>query len=454
MPLSDELRRPLPPFRPVLPTKPEIGKVVERMRALWGEPGLGGGREETEHTVEAAARLLTRANGDLRGLTYRQIKAVAQLLWQPRPEWGGHGQFVQRWLDWADAEWRPATAAKRVWRQHLLRFDPESAATQEVAAWLRGKAALLPEAYREFSEDWQMFKVGEAPRTIASSVMSGDDFAEQVERLGIARGTVYSSSLMASILEAVGNNLLSGHIMEEPAQRLAALLGNPSGALRRIDASPILLRRARSRLADGLVYWAVRRGDEQAERQILDLLLSVLDDPRISPAAWDGVSRETILQVEAWLSRKTLEVFFRIIDHLNTDTPHQWPYRKRFWESFLPRISRAWLLCGKNARSIAELAGVRSGTIGGIGVLSDHCALMIQIGGVTVIEMNKNASALFYETGNPKTPRFYETDRPYDRSAMIHGSDTRLRHDGSETGRWQENFAQFIADRTGIRVGR
>jgi hypothetical protein len=456
MGLSDELRRALPPFRLVLPAKTGIVKAVERLRARWGEPGLHS-YDEDSHVVERAAGKLTAAKGDLSRLSHKEKKAVVQILWQPALEWGPHREFVRRWLAWAEADWRPAVAVKRIWRHHLLRFDAESPTTRDAAAYLFGKSAILPERYRSFSEKWRLFEPDAAAPFIATSLMQSDEFIADVETIGIARGTVQSSALTASILESVGKRLLDGASINEPTTRLTALFGNRPDAMRRIEAPPALLRRARGRLADGLVRWAVRRSDGEAQSEVMTVLDAIMGDPRLSPAAWDGVAPETIEQVEAWLSKKTLEVFFHIIDHLRSDAPHQWPYRKRFWERYLTprggksRISRAWLLCGRDARLIAERANVRYGTIAGTGIQADHCALMMQIGGMTVIEMNKNASALFFTPGNPDTPRFYETRRPYDRNALMHGCSERLGHHGSEGGRWQAKFAEYIEEYTGIR---
>lgn len=52
--------------------------------------------------------------------------------------------------------------------------------------------------------------------------------------------------------------------------------------------------------------------------------------------------------------------------------------RRAFWMSYLPHISRAWLIAGSNAVPLAEKEGFRFGMLEGT-VQADHCGLMLQI---------------------------------------------------------------------------
>lgn len=452
MALSDELKKPLPSFRPVLPAKPRIVRLAEESGRKWGEPGIVVLKDEDDNIINTVRRRLTANRGAMASLDRRQRKAIIQILWTLDPQWGEPVAFISRWLAWVDAEWRPALAVKRIWRHHLLRFDAESVTTPVLADWLCRRSEHLPQPYKAFSDRWQLFDTATAALVIADSLMTTNDFAMDVEALAIGRGTVRQSALMASILEVVGKRLLSGVNPPDPVRRVSVLIGDASGGLRQIEAPEPLRRRACGRLADGLVFWAIRRGDDLAEGRVLDLLLTLLGDPRLMPAAWDGVGEETVRQVEAWLSRKTLEVFFNIIDHLNTDAPHQWPHRKQFWERYLPYIKGAWLLCGPHAVPIADRMGVRYGRVTGPGVQGDHCALMLRIGGLTVVEMNKNAAAVFFDIGNVQAPIFYITDTPYSRARFGSHCNDRLSHNRSENMHWQSKFRDHIHDRTGIWI--
>ena len=435
MPFSDEVRGPLPAFRLTVHSRLQITSLADQLEAKWGAPGIGMGLRGEEHAVEVAAARLTTAGGRLAALDHKHRKAALMLLWQPREDWGA--RFVERWLAWAGAEWSRPAALKRIWRCYLLRFDEQAEATRLMAAWLVARSEGLPEAIRAFSAKWQLFETLSAAAKAAGSVLADRGFIADVEQIA-GRGAIQGSALMASILESAGKTLRIREPTVSPAERVAELLGDTDGAMGRIDAPPPLMRRARGALAYGLVSWAAASNCADAERETYELLVSMMDDPRLHRASWDGVDDQTIGRVEAWLSRKTLDTFFQIIDHLNTDQPHHWPARKAFWERYLPEVRRAWLLCGRTARPLAQKLGVQCGVLEGGS--SDHCSLMLQIGGIVVVETNHNASALFFGVGNQNSPKFYSTGF-YARPSLIASCDEKLTHQGS----WQWKFQRWIA---------
>jgi hypothetical protein len=139
---------------------------------------------------------------------------------------------------------------------------------------------------------------------------------------------------------------------------------------------------------------------------------------------------------------------FLVIGTLKTDHPDQVASRLAFWRGYLGHIRRAYLVCAARAKPIAERLKEPYGNLEG----SDpsHCGLLMEIVGpqgdrIVVLEINKNASALFWKPGS-QSPDFYSKGF-YHRPTFLHACDERLYH----TGKWQRNFAQFIESETGVR---
>jgi hypothetical protein len=205
---------------------------------------------------------------------------------------------------------------------------------------------------------------------------------------------------------------------------------------------------ARIEMVTGIVNWAKRSSAAASTDIALQIVLSLAGDPRISLSRWRGIREETRDDVEAWLTARTLENLFRVIDELKTDRPDMWKERRAFWRSYLPHIKRAYLLCAPMATAIAERLKERHGLLRS--TEQRHCGILMQIVGpqgdkLTVLEVNKNASALFWSQGSSNAPEFHGSE--YHRRLMLDGCDHRKPH----TVSWQEAFAQLIESETGIR---
>ena len=82
---------------------------------------------------------------------------------------------------------------------------------------------------------------------------------------------------------------------------------------------------------------------------------------------------------------------------------------------------------------------------------TEHCGVLLQLVGpegdrLTVVEINKNASALFWRGSSKFAPLFFEDH--YDGPAMRDSSDRKMRHTPNH---WQDQFADLIEAETGIR---
>lgn len=174
-------------------------------------------------------------------------------------------------------------------------------------------------------------------------------------------------------------------------------------------------------------------------------------DPRIQRANWATVDKSVVESLKKWMVEETLEDFFRLFDQ--TSNQYQWRYREAFWKAYLRRgyIREAWVVLGKNARSVVKTARDVSVEKYGklLGALSTQSALLMRIDDLIIAEWTENGSIRIWMDGQPGAPELYATE--YD-STILRSSDVAFEHRGSPNGLWQRQVAEYIEAYTGLRV--
>jgi hypothetical protein len=414
-------------FGGVAVERPPSGDILAMVDGILGASGEGLGR-----------------------LGSRELRAVPYLIWEANSRWTDDRAFIHAYLSRVDLKW--PSGLRRLWRHHVLNFDAGSAATVEMAAWFGRNRQRLQGMLRAFSESYGLFDAGTADR-LGAAAISGRLIAD-LEAVGLGASVVRSSALCVSALDAAGGLLASAPDQVDVAGRLRELLdGNPVNAIAEAVCSAAARPRALRSIVDGLVAWQKRcdPGDGAFDA-VLDFLLDLNGDPRFTPDRWHGrVSGDAVTAVEGWLSRRTIELFFQIIDRLNSDRADMWESRREFWLAYLPFITGAWLVAGPDAAAIAKQQEAGFATFaGGGGQAHDHCGLILRIGPVCVMEMNKNGAAIFWTAGSRKLPDLFA--RSYDRRAYrdMAGARNVLGHRGS----WQRIFSAHIHSMGGPLVRR
>jgi hypothetical protein len=452
MGLFAELSRPLPRIPvPILPkVKCALEVEADRVRARFG-----GVPREPAPARDVLARVEAMLGADGAGvaeLRRRELRIVPYIVWGRNVRWRADAGFMRLFLTRVNSTW--PNAPRRLWLHYALNFDAFCPATVEVAAWLHSRLDSLPEPIRAFSREFSLFDTERAPKLLAQSVFAGDPVVQTLFGLGVAADLLRPSALMASVLEAAGALLASAADVKDPTGRLLALLGGTArNSIAEANCAPKLQSRALRSLVDGLVAWQVRREVRSASPEpTVDFLLALNGDPRFKPTRWRGhVDDASIAAVQRWLSHKTIESFFRVIDALQTDRPDMWKDRRSFWLNYLPHISNAWLVAGKRAAPLAEREGTGFGRFSSnSSVQPDHCGLLLQIGSACVLEMNKTGRATFWDYNDPEMPRLYEaTYNRYRFSSRVDsGHATAISHNSY----WQAKFRDEIFTRTGIDI--
>ncbi len=451
MSLSDELARPLPKVpHPFLPKRGLLEAEANRLSARF--EGVAREVKPPRNWIAEVEAAIGEDGAGLERLGRRELKVMPYVIWGPDPKWRINQNFIRRFLILVAAIWPSAT--RRLWRHYVLNFDPKIAATQEVALWLQERVHQLPGPMRAFSETYAVLDVERAGQTLGAAALADERLIQDIEQLGLGINLVRSSALLLSIAEAAGRELAASARIYHPADKLTALMADrPRNAIAEAVGTDAAKGRALRSLVDGLVSWQEQQqGHDAAPERILEFVLSLNGDPKFARHRWEGhVADQSIACVERWLTRETIESFFRVMNTLKTDRPDMSKARRAFWMSYLPHISRAWLIAGSNAVPLAEKEGFRFGMLEGT-VQADHCGLMLQIQNMNVLEMNKNGSAIFWTSGTKGLKGLYE--KSYNRNMYLKRRDDKNVFVLIHSGNWQSRFQNRILQMTGIQPSR
>jgi hypothetical protein len=442
MTLSDELAMRRSPPRVAWPARSRLSEQVRELEALYG--GAAQIPSPPPDWVAAARTALDAGPAAVAALERGPLRAVPYVLWS-RADWVGDGNLMRAFLGRTDHVW--PTAPRYLWRHHLLNLAPATAASAWLGAWLGRQR--LPERLLDFSARYTLFEPERAIGTLTARALDPDILLEDLKAVGISREALAESTLLATLLRRIGQRLET-YAPADWLVRMRKLLGDPPAR------APAHQSADYASLLSGIIRR--QRRDDPADAYpdaVLAFVVALNDDPRFSRPRWDGVvAPELTAIVEGWLTRKAIEAFFSVIDAMRTDRPDMWRARKEFWLKYLPHIGRAWLIVGQDAH--ARVAGDRSLTYGtfakGRGARADHCALMLRVGSLNVLEMNKDGRVLFWGDQARDMPDMFERATPYVRQRFLDAVDgvgvVGIPHQGA----WQRRFAQHIAEKTGIVV--
>lgn len=457
--LLELLRERLPALSvPLLvPRDDLIEKEVELLTLKYGAAAMEKGPPpDTLAEIEAA---LTEGAGGVARLHSSRLKHVPHVLLHNKRVARGDGAVVDAYL--ARLGEAGSSAPRRLWTHYLLTLEDGDPATLRIASWLEGVINSLPERLQDFTRKYEVFEPRLAHVRMAIELLKGDGLAQDFDRIGLGLSRVLTSALMASILGSVGRLLSEGANPPRPVERMKDAFGDGiRNAVHQTQAHEKVKHRAVSALMEGFVAWR-RRIDPQdaAPDPVLDLLVTLNMDPRFSPGRWDGVDKPTVSIVEKWLTRQTIEAFFRVVNRLQTDRPDMWEERRAFWLRYVPFVSKAWLVLGESAASLAREEKVRFGAFSG-GANRDHCGLLLEIDDLRVLEMNMNGRAILWRPAQIQRrvfPDFNEV-APFDRGSLTAFVKPKELWRGGAIGLahmsgWQRKFADQIQQNTrrGIR---
>lgn len=461
--LKEELRKEIPQlFTPGFGLRHDaVADEASRMEKMWG-----GARMDVQPGPDLFMEIKAALQAGIRG-----IEALPMRLLPYVPFAMLYGEHTAR----DDADTLRAflsrmheagrAAPRRLWPHYLLTLERDDAATNELGLWLKAHRQGLPERLMDFTEKYDALDPATAPSNMAREVLTGDGIESDFRSIGVGLERLHTAALLVEILGAAGRLLQSEARPADAVRPIRALLpAQRKCAIDETEAREPARRRARGAFIEGLIEWQRRSDPDDAKPgAVLDLVLDLNEDPRFNAVRWNGVvPKPTMEIVEAWLTKHTLEAFFRVATAIKIERRDMWEARHRFWKFYLPHVQRAWLIVGDKGVDHAKREGIRFGRFSG-GASADHCGLMLDLGDLIVLEMNMMGRAILWRPNDVQRDRFptFYDGTPFNRALLNLAVPSRetwqngcigLSHNPPPDG-WFRKFADQIQQRSdrGIR---
>jgi len=430
------------PALPFTAPKDLLGPLAKLLIERHGD---GGSPRRSARELAALVQRLRLARFDWSKIAAADRLDIAWVLWdRPEPP-AEHSEFLNAYLDWVDKPWRRIQAC-RVAAAWAASFDPRLASIHRVGAWLAARAQRLLPPWPELDEAFAIFSWQRAPGHLAEAFLkSAESDAQFCERWKLS-GRVASGGMM---LEALGEaaSLVEARLPRQPAlgERLAAFAMHENGFRPQLAAA--LSGRARAiafKLAEALlVPWHDAAPPEALKRQILGFLLEHYEDARVKTALWEKMRPQAQAVMRLWLIEATIEHFFRLAAASGRDEPQALRLRRQFWLSYLDRIEDALLIGGSQAVAAQGIGKLGHGRL--VGAKADHAALILKIGGLTIVELSHSSRELLWLPGNELAPRIrHRANEYYLPAALATGADYSSAFSSDDDDDWQTRLSAYI----------
>jgi hypothetical protein len=427
-------------FAPPPPKAPEIARL------LMERYGENAGPAKSSNALEALLRRLRLVRYDWNKVAPADRLDVAWVLWEGTVPPAEHEAFLHGFLGWVEKPWRRLQAA-RLAASWAAAFDPDLGSIRRAGDWLARYAARLPEPWPRLAEEFQIFSVEHGPAALAKTFLAGEETAIRFfQRLRLPARAAAGGLALAALAAATAS--VERRLAREP--RLAARLCDlslhgaafrPDAAIGRFPRRGKVIRRA---LAEAvLLPWRDQTPPPEVKARISAHLLRHYGDARVTPAHWPDLRAPAATIMRRWLTEQSIAAYFRLARQTTSADRDQLAEREEFWRSQLERIDDAWLLAGR--RCIATLGPDQPAHGSLTGCRPDQSALLLRVGGTTVLESSDAASESAWLPGNPlASPLYRPADQPYWPAALASGADFSSAYSRKGNDTWQERLAEFI----------
>jgi hypothetical protein len=194
-------------------------------------------------------------------------------------------------------------------------------------------------------------------------------------------------------------------------------------------------------------------------KNIILNVCNLLGDPRAKSEKWYSIDLDAKRVVLRWKVGLTLKAFFAIIKYAaktESSADRMWKYREIFWNAYLDEkeIVEAWVLLGSVARANKKSFlddAIDHGFLG-TGVQTNHNAILMKIGGLTLCEWSHSGRIRIWSEGNPQAPELYQ--EVYHKHELTEGADFETNHTGADRSTWQDKVHEVIRRKTNIVVSK
>ena len=173
---------------------------------------------------------------------------------------------------------------------------------------------------------------------------------------------------------------------------------------------------------------------------------------------WKEVSVQAVSVGYRWMATLRLEKFFDVVEahqkakHDETALRHL-QERRNFWQKIFDLgVDEVQLALAEKIRSHLNsddrrlIAPAFISTRGESGITPHHAALIVKIGGLTMVEWSHNRASSIWFRGNPNAPSCSRAQ--INPGKLLKGEDERLHHRGA----WQTKYKNLISNETSLSL--
>ena len=426
----------------------------EIARLLMQRYGESAGSRKPANALEALLRRLRLAHYIWDNVDPADRLDVAWVLWEGTVPPAEHEKFLRDFLAWLEKPWRRLQAA-RLAASWAASFDPSLKSIRIAGDWLAKHAALLPEPWAGLVLKYKIFSAERGPQALAEAFLAGQESAaEFFQRLRLPARAAEGGIALETLAAATA--MVERRLKEEPhlAEKLCDLALLESGFRPDITAGRGTRRAATIRVAIAealLLPWRNEAPPAALKTRISTWLLRHYGDARMTREHWADMRPPAAAMMRRWLTEHTVTAYFRLARQAKSADMKLIAEREEFWLSAIDEIDESWLL--GNSRSIAAL-GLGHLAHGSLtAVRPNQAALLLRIGGLTVLEASDRTSENVWLHGNALAPPLYRgVDQPYLPATLANGADFSSAYNQQVKDPWQRRLADFIARRSGRRL--
>lgn len=436
------------PLRP-LPEQPAVAKMVDTMVIADAAP---------LPDPERFAREIVAAVESGQPFSSRQTRRAPWCLWSGEMPLCRSPRIANAILHAVrDAE-RPgpfrslAGAFLAAYRRDLPGLAPVSALLSELTGrWPEQRWSDLHQRYR-------IFDPAEGPRRLGeAAIQAGIPVPTLLTKLGcdaiVAKGGL-AEATTAALLESLAGGAVPDHLLRLEAIRRLTLE----------DDRPLFPTLADPLAAAILKPFGKRTPEQETRDRVLDVLLGIFDDPRLSPsgrklrlhAPYDAT-------VTRWLTDQSLRQFLDIVEQ-TTDNPEQFRYRRAFWWAAYEAglVSAAWVAFGREGSALARKAFGANAPFAELykeskNVDPGHAVLLMEIGTGLIADWSHNGKCnVWRDRADPTAPRLFERRYGSNEVQVVEEVFVQDRdafsHVSPATYSWQRTAARHLENMTGRRL--
>ena len=302
------------------------------------------------------------------------------------------------------------------------------------------------------AEPQRLFEPSGLPHRIAGAVcINGVPFRDVFRELGFTSELISHSGLHEPVARAILSTLASAFTSrtELKSQAIGDALSflERDNKLRfvglRVDIPNTLLAPFKDRVTS----------DAPVQASLTEFFARVYGSPRTSKAEWSGVSPVAISVMERWLVRKSLDLFFEV---LNKTADGIWRFRRSFWLAHYREglIEDAWPAFGKGAMDFIERDPAFARRLPGCarlsGAQSNQSVLLLKLPGLIVAEWSHAGACRVWKVNDPNAPSMFSPE--YTGSDLRSDCSYAQSHHGTQGGTWQAELSGWIEDQTNVHI--